>query len=146
MPLLEPLGRVLSTKWKKARFLQSRKRFFNLFDAFETLKFDVSPRREPYFSKNHFLLFLVFCVVLGLSWGPCWPHFGGLGEVLEPSWAILGLVKAGQARSGQVRSGQVRSRWPWGPPRSWPKARSGQGGVPPSYKDGSALETHPVHM
>ena len=139
LPLLERLGRVLTTNWKKTRFLQSRKRFFNLFDAFETLKFDVSPRREPYFSKkNTFLLFLVFCVVLGLSWGPCWPHFGGLGGVLEASWAILGLVKAGLARSGQVRSGQVRSRWPGGLPRSGSEARSGQGGVPPSYKDGSS--------
>ena len=109
LPLLERLGRVLTTNWKKTRFLQSRKRFFNLFDAFETLKFDVSPRREPYFSKNHFFVFFRILCCSGLSWGPCWPHFGGLGEVLEPSWAILDLVKAGQARSGQVRSGQVKS-------------------------------------
>ena len=93
-----------------------------------------------------FFCFFVFCAVPDLSWGPCWPHLGSLREVLEASWAILGLVKAGQARSGQVRSGQVRSRWPGGPPGSGSEARSGQGGVPPSYKDGSALETHPVHM
>ena len=52
LPLLERLGRVLTTNWKKTRFLQSRKRFFNLFDAFETLKFNVSPRRETYFPKH----------------------------------------------------------------------------------------------
>ena len=65
------------------------------------------------------------------SFGRSW---GGLGSIFD----ILGLVKGGQARSGQVRSGQVRSRWPGGPPGSGGEARSGQGGVPPSYKDGSS--------
>ena len=67
---------------------------------------------------------------------------------MEASWAILGLVKAGQARSGQVRSGQVKSGQDGlgQPPGNELEARSGQGGVPPSYKDGSALKTHPVHL
>ena len=101
------------------------------------MKFYVSPRCEPYFSKNK-LLFSVFCAVLGLSWGPCWPHFGGLGEVLEASWAILSLVKAGQ--KGQVKLGQVKSGQDGlgQPPGFGSEARSGQGGVAPSYKDGSA--------
>ena len=78
--------------------------------------------------------------VLGLSWVPCWPHFRGLGNVLGPFLAILGLVKPGHERSGQVRSSQAWSEEAWGPRRLWTGARSGQGGVHPSYKDGSALE------
>ena len=59
---------------------------------------------------------------------------------MEPSWAILGLVKAGQ--NGQVKLGQVKSGQDGlgQPARSGSEARSGQGGVAPSYKDGSALE------
>ena len=82
----------------------------------------------------------MFRAVLGLSWGPCWPYFWSLRPALKASSAILGLAKAGQARSGQVRSGQSRSRSIWGPPGLWSEARSGQEGVPRSYKDGSALE------
>ena len=118
-------------------FLMSWKCFSNHVDAFETSKISVSPRREPYFSKIRFLMFSLFRAVLGLSWGPCWPHFRSLGAVLEASWAILGLARAGQARSGQVRSAQGRSRWTWALPRLWGEARSGQEGVPRSYKDGS---------
>ena len=59
---------------------------------------------------------------------------------MEPSWAILGLVKAsqkGQVKLGQVKSGQDGLGQP---ARFGSEARSGQGGVAPSYKDGSALE------
>ena len=60
--LLERLGRVSTTSWKNTRFLKSRKRFFNDVNAFETLKFNVSPRREPYFSKKHFfVIFRILC-------------------------------------------------------------------------------------
>ena len=65
--------------------------------------------------------------------GSSWSHLG-------PSWAILGLVKAsqkGQVKLGQVESGQDGLGQS---PRSENLARSGQGGVAPSYKDGSALE------
>ena len=106
LPLLECLGRVLTTNWKKTRFLQSRKRFFNLFDAFETLKFDVSPRREPYFSKNNFfVIFGILCCswpVLGAMLASFWKSWGGLG-------GILGHLGPGQGRSSKVRSSQVRS-------------------------------------
>ena len=66
--------------------------------------------------------------------------FSGLGGVLGPFWAVLGLVKPGHERSGQVRSSQVRSGQAWALPLAGTGARSGQGGVHPSYKDGSALE------
>ena len=140
MPLLGRLGPVLTKTSKKVRFLKSRKRFFNHFEAFETLKLSVSPRREPYFSKNHFfLIFSILCCswpVLGALLASFWRSWGALG-------AILGHLGPGQGkskRSGQVKSGQVWSRWPWGPAGSGSEARSGQGGVAPSYKDGSALE------
>ena len=77
-------------------------------------------------------------MVLGLSWGASWPHFWGLGAVLGPLWAILGLVEPGHERSGQVRSSQVRLGEAWGPEPAGIGARSGQGGVHPSYKDGSS--------
>ena len=66
-----------------------------------------------------------FLKVLGKSW----KHLG-------PSWAWSRQVKQGQVKSGQVKSGQDG---PGHPPRSGAEARSGQGGVPPSYKDGSSL-------
>ena len=138
LPLLGRLGPVLTKTSKKVRFLKSRKRFFNHFEAFETLKLSVSPRREPYFSKNHFfLIFNILCCswpVLGALLASFWRSWGALG-------AILGHLGPGQGkskRSGQVKSGQVWSRWPWAPPRFGNEARSGQGGVAPSYKDGSA--------
>ena len=76
--------------------------------------------------------------VLGLSWVPFWPHFRSLGDVLGASWAILGLVEPGHERSGQARSTEVRSEQVWKLPLPGIEARSGQGGVPPSYKDGSS--------
>ena len=51
LPLLERLGCVLTTSWKNTRVFKSQKRFLNHVNVFETLKFNVSPRREPYFSK-----------------------------------------------------------------------------------------------
>ncbi len=67
---------------------------------------------------------------------------------LGPGQGRSSKVRSGQVRSGQVKSGQVKSGQDGlgQPPGNGPEARSGQGGVPPSYKDGSALETHPVHM
>ena len=60
----------------------------------------------------------------------------------------MGHLGPGQGTSSKVRSVQVKSGQDGlgQPPGSEAEARSGQGGVPPSYKDGSALETHPVHM
>ena len=91
-----------------------------------------------------FLLFFVFCAVLACLGG----LVGLILEVLGRSWSHLGpswtwsrQVKHGQVKSGQVKSGQDG---PGQPPQNELEARSGQGGVPPSYKDGSALETHPL--
>ena len=56
-------------------------------------------------------MFSLFGAVLGLSWGPCWLHFRSLGAVLEASWAILGLARAGQGsqvKLNQVKAGQDR--------------------------------------
>ena len=123
LPLLERLGRVLTTNWKKTRFLQSRKRFFNLFDAFETLKFDVSPRREPYFSKKYvfvlFSYFVLFWPVLGALLASFWRSWGGLG-------GILGHLGPGQGRSSKVRSSQVRSspvKMALRPSREWERGQ-----------------------
>ena len=119
LPLLERLGRVLTTSWKNTRFLKSRKRFFNLVDAFETLKFNVSPRREPYFSKKHFfVIFGILCCswpVLGAMLASFWKSWGGLG-------GILGHLGPGQGRSSKVRSSQVRSspvKMDLGVPAGW---------------------------
>ena len=62
--------------------------------------------------------------------GRSWTHLG-------PSWAWSRQVNQGQVKLGQVKSGQDGLGQP---PRSENLARSGQGGVAPSYKDGSALE------
>ena len=71
LPLLGRLGPVLTKTSKKVRFLKSRKRFLNHSEAFETLKLSVSPRRKPYFSKNHFfLIFNILCC--------SWPVLGAL--------------------------------------------------------------------
>ena len=99
--LLERLGRVLTTSWKNTGFLKSRKRLFDHCDAFETLKFNVSPRREPYFSKNHlFVIFGILCCswpVLGALLASFWKSWGGLG-------GILGHLGPGQGRSSKVGS------------------------------------------
>ena len=100
LPLLGRLGPVLTKTSKKVRFWKSRKRFFNHFDAFETLKFSVSPRREPYFSKKHLFIFFVFCAVLACLGG----LVGLILEVLGSSWSHLGPSWAWSRQVKKVRS------------------------------------------
>ena len=85
-------------------------------------------------------MFSLFGAVLGLSWGPCWPHFRSLMAILGAFWAILGLARAGQGsqvKLNQVKAGQDHFE---DPPGSGTRPGLGREGFPGHIRMGPALE------
>ena len=91
------------------------------------------------FQNSSFRSILRFCLFLACLGGPLGLVLEGLWGVLGLSWPFLSHLGPSQARSGQVMPFRIRTRsvGDLSPPPP------GQEGVHPSYKDGSALETHP---
>ena len=61
--------------------------------------------------KKHifFLLFLeVTSFDFGSSWGPFWSHLGGLGAILEASWASWGRLDGVLGRLGVLGNAEER--------------------------------------